>query len=71
MPFVIAAAALNLPLMLWRIDGNWLVLAVKALVFCGMYFTLLVLYGFNQSEKQMLLSAINRIRRKKRGKNEH
>lgn len=51
---VLLAGVINLPLMLWRADGNWLVLILKALLFCAVYGLLLVKFGMNGEERQML-----------------
>ncbi len=58
---VILALLLNLPLMLWKVDGNWLVLLIKAAVFCAIYCVLLLALGLNRNEKQMLGSALEKL----------
>ena len=47
------AFAINLPLMLWRTDGNWFVLLSKAAVFCVSYGLLLWKVSMNDDERKM------------------
>lgn len=58
---VILAWLVNLPLMFWRVDGNWLVLLLKAAAFCVVYGLLLFLFGMNKSEKNMVYSISKRL----------
>ena len=59
----------NIPLVFWQVEGNWWVLLIKALAFCSVYIVLLVVFGFNSDEKQMMtsiLTKLNFIKRLKR-----
>lgn len=51
---VLVSFVMTLPLALWREDGNWLILIIKALIFCVVYGLLLIFYGMNSDEKKML-----------------
>jgi O-antigen/teichoic acid export membrane protein len=58
---VLIALILNAPLMLWQVNHNWGVLAVKAIAFLLVYGIAVWVYGFNKSEKQMVASALARL----------
>ena len=58
---VVITLIINIPLMLWRVDGNWLVLILKFVVFCAVYFTLLVFIGFNQDEKKIITTVLKKL----------
>ena len=59
---ILIALILNAPLMLWRVDGNWLVLLLKAVVFCLTYGVLLLFIGMNSSEKSLFFSLMRKLR---------
>ena len=59
---ILIAVAVNLPLMWWRVDDNWWVLLIKAVAFCIVYGLLLLKFGLNDSEKNMIDSALKKIR---------
>ena len=63
---VLLAFALNLPLMLLRVNGSWLVVLLKAAVFCVVYGVLLLTIGANQDEKQMVNSVLQKFSPKHR-----
>lgn len=58
---VLAAFALNLPLLWWNVEGNWAVLIVKGVVFCAVYGALLYLFGMNGDEKSMVASTVKKF----------
>ncbi|MBR3811551.1 MAG: oligosaccharide flippase family protein [Agathobacter sp.] len=58
---VLVSFALTLPLMLWKSDGNWLILIMKAIIFCIIYGILLIIYGMNNDEKKMLQSILAKL----------
>jgi O-antigen/teichoic acid export membrane protein len=58
---VLISLVINLPLMLWRVDGNWFVLILKGLIFCAVYFASLVFFGFNNSEKKTVSSVLRKL----------
>lgn len=42
--------------------GSWLEFFIKVVIYCAVYLLLLILYGFNKNEKQMLLGKLKRGR---------
>ncbi len=58
---VIISFLLTLPLMLWKCNGSWLILIAKAIIFCVIYATLLVLYGMNSDEKKTFNTLISKF----------
>ncbi len=40
---------------------SWILFAVKALIFCAVYFLTLILYGFNRSEKRVLFGKFEKM----------
>ena len=59
---VLLSLLLNLPLMFWRIEGNWGVFIVKAAAFMAVYAASLWLYGLNISEKKMISAVLAKFR---------
>ena len=62
---VLLALIINLPLMLWTVNGNWLVMLLKAFVFCAVYIFLLWKFAMNEDEKRMMLSMLSKLGLKK------
>ena len=58
---VLIALVLNLPLMLWRVDGSWPVFLLKAVIFCAVYAVLLIMIGMNADEKNMFCSVMKKV----------
>lgn len=58
---VLISFVLALPLCLWKCDGNWLVLIIKAVVFCVIYGLLLIFLGMNNEEKKILKSFLEKL----------
>lgn len=58
---VLVALAINSPLMLWRIDHNWGVFIIKAIIFLAVYGMAIWLYGLNENEKNMATTMLKKI----------
>ena len=58
---VILSLIFALPTMLWKCDGNWIILIVKSAIFCSIYVILLLAYGINTDEKKMICKIIFKI----------
>lgn len=61
---VLAAFALTVPLMWWRCNGSWLILIVKAVIFCAVYGVALFAVGMNPGEKDMVKAVLDKLLRK-------
>lgn len=59
---ILIAFVIGIPMMFWKIDGNWVVFGIKAIVFCVIYATLLYIIGLNKEEKNMILSILKKVR---------
>lgn len=54
----------NLPLLLWQVNGNWFVVIIKAFVFCIVYTIFLWFFGINKAEKDYIKLLFARILKK-------
>lgn len=58
---VAVSLIINLPLIMWNGGSSWLVLIVKAIVFCMVYGALLFFFGANADEKKLAASVVKKV----------